>query len=253
MNLFRLIGKCKVIFILGSVLIAFLVITEVLYVGHEFRKVEGSNNKVWRHRGGNPENTVEGITKSITEDQFDGVEIDLFYNNEKNIFYVTHDKPMVDKQYQSFESYLIKLRGMKVSYWLDLKNLTTSNREMVATRLSLLKNKYNSFQNYIIESKNYRPLRELASMGENTIYWINPHAKSRIRIFRDIINKWKIILSDFVGVSVYYTQFQSSLKKSSLLKKIPVYLFTINDESILKKLIGRSNVKVILSRDIGPI
>jgi hypothetical protein len=212
-----------------------------------------TKSKVWKHRGGSPDNSILGVKKAISTEGFEGVEIDLFFDLENNVFLVTHDKPIKGGEYITLEQFLLELKVNKVSFWLDLKNLSNQNADNIIKKIKLLEYKYPSFKNFIIESQEYFPLRKLSYKGIDSVYWINPHTKSRLRFFRNLINKWRIISSDFVGVSAYYSHFESSILKDSLLRKIPVYLFTINEKNTLEKLLLRENVKVILSKSIGPI
>jgi len=198
-----------------------------------------SQDKLWAHRV-----LDTNLLVNISE-EFNGVELDVFYNLNRNLFDVKHhgndSKITLDKYFHSCED-------LKLKFWVDFKNLNQNNVNPSIQLLNNLTNKYNLKSKIIIESKEIELLSKFKEEGFYTSYWLpNYHfLKSILNI-----NKIKRNILDYEPsvISMPY----SSVKFYS--RKFPNYpihcwtnnMVTDNDKEKIKKLSEKDNVKVILT------
>ena len=227
-----------------------IVVIEILYSSKSFKQYN-AGGKTWEHRGGSPENTTEGILKAYVVERKNGIEIDIHFDLKTSQFFVVHDPPKDGEIYPTLNEFLDVLSSYQIKFWLDLKNLNSDNLNGVKNRLKYLEKKYPNFKDYLVESVNYWPLRDLSFEGFNTIYWINPHSKSRLSYLRNLMNKLRLINADFVGVSVYHDNLMHSIARSDLLKKVPLFVFTIKEKERFNQVSRMENVQVILTKGFG--
>ena len=207
--------------------------------------------KVWGHRG-YFKNQEQNSLNSYRE-AFDlgakGTELDIYYDIEMNDFVVSHDFP-----YNLKEGKLLMLEevfnafGNVNYYWLDFKNLKNMSEKDVRSsilRMTSLTDKYKIKDKIIIESTNVNNLFHLTKAGFNTSYFINFNTGRWYYWIYLYELKIKYILGYFSAISMDYRIYTLKLKKS--FPGLPVLLFTINEESIVKKYVMDDSVKVILS------
>tara|TARA_R110002049_G_scaffold243078_5_gene416855 strand:- start:2060 stop:2776 length:717 start_codon:yes stop_codon:yes gene_type:complete len=230
------------IFLISSTYLAI----EVKYSNLTFNKIQ-TNNKVWKHRGGTPENSLSGISKSLTEG-YQGIEIDINYDDKIDKFIVDHDYDHESSKAKTLtlQEVLTENRVKDVKWWLDLKNLKNDNYQKVLKLLKSIEDKYDLNDKYFIESDQFIPLRALANASIPSVYWINPHSKSRIHYLRIVENKIKLIFSNFIGVSIYYESYDTKAKK--YLSHINKFIFTVNGKG--KEIyINDPTVNIVLTDD----
>ena len=104
--------------------------------------------KVWAHRVNDLDEVVNKARK------FKGVEVDLYFSEYDNCFYVAHDAEDTIKKV-SFSSWLSKLSRRKrknTYYWLDIKNLSIDNVVSSCEKLHELEEKYEIKDLFWVES-----------------------------------------------------------------------------------------------------
>ena len=128
-----------------KIIIAILFIA-YYYYPHSIEST-GFSNKIWAHRV----NSIEKLNSALNH--FDGVELDLVYNNKKDLFDVNH--PPSKSIGLTFEVYLNAIKKQQFPYlWLDLKNLSKENSISILNKLLyLFKSKNYPFHKILIESR----------------------------------------------------------------------------------------------------
>lgn len=142
-----------------------------LLTGHREYKLfqeqsEEFRQKVWPHM-------VNSIGKlKETSMVFSGIELDVVYNENKNIFDVTH--PPVESIGLDLEKYWAGIDAPKDKcFWVDLKNLTSSNSNLAVQRLIFLADKYSlSRKKIIVESGQAVLLLPFKENGFYTSYYL---------------------------------------------------------------------------------
>jgi hypothetical protein len=107
-----------------------------------------------------------------------GIECDVYYNHEKNIFEVHHDpgKATGFELNELLEEY--KKKQLQASIWLDLKNLNDSNYSSAANALANMRSKYQLANKVLVESGRADLLTIFSDSGFYTSYYIplfNPY------------------------------------------------------------------------------
>src|SRR5690554_4954312 len=110
------------------ILILVLAVLSLILLGMAYRyspyKIEylGHYDKIWAHRV----NSTEKLESALK--YFKGVELDLVYDEQKNILDVTH--PPVPSIDLDLENYLSSINSEAKPYiWLDIKNLNFDNKD----------------------------------------------------------------------------------------------------------------------------
>ena len=119
------------------------------------------DNKLWAHRI-----LDKSIALSIRND-VPGIEVDVFYESDLNIFDVRHHGKLQSK---SLYNFLNDLDSVKI--WLDIKNINVNNIDLINKRLIFLKNNFNISNRLIIESKKINLLSKIQDSGFNVSYWV---------------------------------------------------------------------------------
>jgi hypothetical protein len=201
---------------------------------------------VWAHRGlhiDHPQNTLEAFSAAM-KSGFEGVELDVFFNEDLNQFIVSHDVPLsnhldtfltLEEVFASFEDSLY--------YWLDLKNLNTKNYPAVKENLERLSSKYPIKENLYIESANAIPLGKLAKAGFNTLYWVQYSREQPKRFLKLKLIKINFILFPYSGVSCQHDYCTNDFIKLFNTKNL--FIFTINSQEEYVRL--KPYMKVFLS------
>ena len=127
-----------------------------------------NSNKYWAHRVLDPQTANDLSVK------FNGVELDVFFESDKSLFDVRHHGSFKDN---SLIDYLSKINNNDMYFWVDLKNLDSSNVSSVITRLDLITketilNNSNLIKNEKLESRvihNGVPKNEFSKQKSLTI------------------------------------------------------------------------------------
>lgn len=156
-------NKIKIIIL--TLLAAWLVITAYRYSPYKLEYL-GYYDKIWAHRV----NSKEKLNYALKF--FDGIELDLVYDADKNILDVNHPPaPSIDLDLQE---YLSKINTDKYPYiWLDIKNLTIENDENILDILvALFSEREYPFGKILVESQNSLSLPIFARAGFKTSYYL---------------------------------------------------------------------------------
>ena len=195
-------------------------------------------NKYWGHRVLDPQTANDFSVK------FNGVELDIFFDSDNSLFDVRHHGSFKDN---SLIDYLSKINNDKMYFWLDLKNLDSSNVSSVINRLDLITKDTILKQKIIIESKDIKLLYELKESGYRISYWLPSFNlfKSVFQVY-EIRNNLENYTPDAISCSYHNVRFYS--------RKFPNYsihcwtngLDVKNDISEIEKISKINNVRIIL-------
>lgn len=210
----------------------------------EFRMVQ--KPKIWVHRGGRPENSLEGIEWALREGA-PGIELDVYFDKQTGKFLVKHDENQASAL--TLDKVFSVHGGSGISFWIDLKNLTREDGPAIAREFRELSEKYRLQDRLIVESTEGKALAALSSSGIRTSFWIKPSSLSRIGWLREFPIRLRIVLGNFNAISMSYTDYTPAVKNR--FANLPVLLFTVNEPDLLRQLDGDPNVRVILT-DLPP-
>lgn len=129
-----------------------------------FRYIYGE--KMWVHRV----NSIEKLTESSTK--FQGFELDVVFIDSTAVFDVNH--PPTSSINLSLNAYFSSLNDLSsYSFWLDFKNLNTSNKERALSKLNTICKKFNlKKERIIVESRHPENLRMFGENGFKTSYYL---------------------------------------------------------------------------------
>ena len=199
-----------------------------------------NSNKLWAHRILDPQKVND------LKEEFIGYEIDVIFNNDKNIFDVRHHGVTNDIDLVTFLNEIENLHLIK--FWIDFKNLNSSNVESAIFTLDKIALEFDVKSNIIIESKNINLLSAFKLKGFFISYWLPSfHVfKSVFNILniRDDLRKYKPN-----AISMPYS---SVLFYSKKFPNYPLHCWTNEmtsdlDKIKIKKLSKKNNVKIILT------
>lgn len=199
-----------------------------------------NSNKLWAHRILDPQKVND------LKEEFIGYEIDVFFNNDKNIFDVRHHGVTNDIDLVTFLNEIENLHLIK--FWIDFKNLNSSNVESAIFTLDKIALEFDVKSNIIIESKNINLLSAFKAQGFFISYWLPSFHifKSVFNILniRDDLRKYKPN-----AISMPYS---SVLFYSKKFPNYPLHCWTNEmtsdlDKIKIKKLSKKNNVKIILT------
>lgn len=158
-------------------------------------------DKIWAHRV----NSLEGIEERIQN--FNGIEVDIYYNNELNSFEVKHD---IDSSGIDLELFLDSINSIKdVLFWFDYKNLKEYTDAGIL-KLNAILHQRNLEKKSFVESL-YGPQLEKFSGKVATSLWVGvskipEQASERNKLYH---KKYKFILSlDISMLSAGYGMFE---------------------------------------------
>lgn len=152
-----------------ALVLAFL---SLILLGMAYRyspyKVEylGHYDKIWAHRV----NSTEKLESALK--YFKGVELDLVYDDQKNILDVTH--PPVPSINLDLEKYLSFINTPEKPYmWLDIKNLDNENKAVILQILNkLFSQKEYPLEKVLVETRYPEALSEFSAAGFKTSFYL---------------------------------------------------------------------------------
>lgn len=150
-----------VIFIL-VILGTFLLMNKSYYLREKYPKV-------WAHRVNDLDEVVNKARK------FKGVEVDLYFSEYDNCFYVAHDAEDTIKKV-SFSTWLSQLSRRKrknTYYWLDIKNLSIDNVASSCEKLHELEEKYEIKDLFWVESYVIDALEIVKKDSFKILLWVD--------------------------------------------------------------------------------
>jgi len=197
-----------------------------------------NSNKYWAHRVLDPQ------TANNLSVKFNGVELDVFFESDKSLFDVRRHGSFKGN---SLIDYLSKINNNDMYFWVDLKNLSSSNISSVITRLELITEGTILKKKIIIESKNINLLYELKKSGYKISYWLPSFNlfKSVFQVY-EIRNDLENYVPDAISCSYHNVGFYS--------RKFPNYsihcwtngLDFKDDISEIEKISKINNIRIIL-------
>ena len=198
-----------------------------------------SKDKLWAHRILDT-NLLVNISK-----KFEGVELDIFYDQNKNLFIVKHNEK---DSGITLNQYFSSCKNLTLKFWIDFKNLNKDNVNSSVNLLNTLSDKYNLKSEMIIESKKIELLSKFKEKGFHTSYWLPDY-----HFFNSLLNinkiKKNILKYEPSVISMTY----SSVKfYSNKFPNYPMHCWTNDmtkesDKEIIKKLAKNDNLKIILT------
>jgi hypothetical protein len=201
----------------------------------------------WSHRGFNnaglPENSIAAF-EHVINNGLTGIETDVFWEEDKQQFIVSHDAP-ANKADSLLPLELLLARFKdSVSYWIDFKNLSLQNQKNAEQALLQLSNRYQPKGKLFVESGNEWALRKFDSDQINTLYWIQYNRTFIARWLKLLYVKTIIVCSSFNGYTSGYSLYNEDFKKQ--FSGLPLYLFDARAEEIENEQKVPSTIKVFL-------
>lgn len=203
--------------------------------------------EVWLHRCNSVQKAKEARYK------YPGIELDIHYNLDANEFFVKHDFETPDTLLLS--NYLVSIPDYsEYQYWIDFKNLTTSNQFAALLRLKQLTDSLVIERSRFIVEGNAISLSGFKASGYYTSYYI-PYfipelltaemEKEMAFQIREKITNWP---TD--AISGYYEQLRFMQTYFSEQKKLTWYLQSGVSTTILDSVIrfvkADTNIRVLL-------
>lgn len=170
-------------FILTCLIICLIIISCIIYntifyytnkkiepfINHTYciSKSLNISDGVWLHRVNNPERARYFLHS------FSGFEIDIYYDDTKNIFNVDHDNR--DYNTTLYDMLSVIREQNQVWIWLDFKNLNNGNKEKARARLDELLSIFSMPKDHIIvESPAIEQLKVFGDEGYRTSFYFTP-------------------------------------------------------------------------------
>lgn len=185
------------------ILILVLAVLSLILLGMAYRyspyKIEylGHYDKIWAHRV----NSTEKLESALK--YFKGVELDLVYDEQKNILDVTH--PPVPSIDLDLENYLSSINSEAKPYiWLDIKNLNFDNKDEILQKLTkLFSEKEYPLEKVLVETRYPEALSEFSAAGFRTSYYL-PYGLTEMTAEKRITELQKIaeILDEQPGLAI---------------------------------------------------
>lgn len=201
------------------------------------------SDKLWKHRV----NTIEDARKALLT--FSGIETDVFFTDENNSFITGHDAPGDLNLETLFDSIP---ECTKHYYWIDFKNLNSSNVSAAVSKMNKIIKKYDLRDKIIVESMYPELLAYFKEAGIFTSLWIPDVSVNLIDYFaeKELIDDLEFILGkyQFNAVSAHYNMvpFMEKYMKRYNCHIWTNGLITENDKQQIMSYATKSNIKVIL-------
>ena len=163
----------------------------------------GHYQKIWAHRVDSKEKLKAALLF------YKGVELDLVYKVQENVLDVNH--PPATSINLSFENYLSEI-NTDTYLWLDIKNLTSENSELILKRIvSVLEQRNYPIDKLLIETRYPEALPIFTKKGFITSYYLpfGLHVKNATELNLEI-NKIKTVLENQpeIGISSDYKDYE---------------------------------------------
>ncbi|MGN6439332.1 MAG: glycerophosphodiester phosphodiesterase [Agriterribacter sp.] len=236
----------------AAIVLALIAAIGIISINTQFAEISFTHAlkdkpQLWSHRGIGtkyPENSIQAFAEAI-KNNATGIEIDVFFNKESDLFLVTHDPPKNDSSYIDLEQYFKRFLD-STFYWIDLKNLDKDNSNLIAQKLSHLSKRYNLSGRIFIESSNAEGLYEIKKRDLRTLYWLQYNRENFIRKELKLLYLKHILLKyKFDAISTSSSFYDQNFKQN--FPAIPLFIFHPESEEKLRKLLSDSNVNVVLT------
>jgi uncharacterized protein YqfB (UPF0267 family) len=205
--------------------------------------ITGDSQEVWSHQNNKIEIAQENAKK------FQGIEIDLVYDNRINALNVRHDIESAVTDI-NLSDVIQATYSTQCKYWLDIKNLSSTNVEKVLKELELISTTFPSFKNRtIIESHQPKELSLLGQNGFYTSYWVPHYEDKVISYFKFFIRTKPVLLRrEFNALSAHKSML-SFLKLFYPRHNFHIWTHDFAKEELIpatKELLINHQVKVLL-------
>lgn len=226
--------------------ILLITILSISYYYYPYKiEATGFYYKIWAHRV----NSIEKLNSALN--YFDGIELDLVYNSEKDLLDVNH--PPTESIELSFEDYFNEIENNHFPYlWLDIKNINKGNVRPILKKLLLLfKSKSYPLNKILIESRKANELLLFEEEGFNTSFYLpsNLHKKDSLSLSKSILEIKKVItLQPNIAISTNFKDYNIIKKEFPNHKKYiwaivrPLHFHHLKIREILKD----KSVKIVL-------
>ncbi len=122
--------------------------------------------KMWAHR------VNDTITLQQKELLFDGIETDIYYSSSSNEIFVCHnDEDTINGLTLNMWFDALK-EPQNHYYWLDVKNLTYQNADLIAEQILKITQKHNIKNKIFVESYNTYALKKVKRNDFRTLLWV---------------------------------------------------------------------------------
>jgi len=161
----------------------------------------------WVHKSYSLDDSIEKSIISLFGKGYGGIEIDIFWDSKKRMFYVAHDE-MVEQEREYLNDYLDVIDKSQYSIWLDWKNLSYDNVYAGSKSLEALFESLITDRRIIyIESPRFLYLFVLSLINDvveplYTVRYIK-NDLSFMDFLRNIINYPVICYADNIATSYY--------------------------------------------------
>lgn len=209
------------------------------------KAITNYTTEYWSHRGNNdaglPENTIAAFEYAL-KFGLTGIETDVFWDDARQTFIVTHDAPQPGVVYPTLDELTNRFKDT-VQYWIDFKNLDRNNQKKAAAFLYELSEKYGLQNKLFIESSNAVSLSKFRSTSVKKLYWLQYGRKFPVRPLKLLYLKSLVVFGGFDGYTCAYGLYDDDFKKH--FNGLPLYLFHTPSSAMEKE--KSSNIKVQLA------
>lgn len=241
-SLLKKVVKCLLFFIV--VVSVYAVVIELIFQQKKLTAVV--KTEYWSHRGKNnealPENSIAAF-ESVLKKGLTGIEVDVFWSEEKNQLIVTHDSPVVNGRYITLNEVAARFRD-SVSYWIDFKNLEAESMAKINAAFSQIESKYHVQNKFYVESSNAGALRLLSSKAIKKLYWLQYNRSFPFKQLKLLYLKSQVVFGDFDGYTCGYSFYDRDFKNN--FGQLPLYIFHANAEQLKAESKISSSIKVQL-------
>ncbi|TEW44236.1 hypothetical protein [Psychromonas algicola] len=225
-------------------------------------------HKIWSARGiytsKEEQNSIAALQKAFELGAL-GAEFDFYYDTKLDKFIVSHSPPKKDKDgnliYLKKNGELLTLEKLFKAvgdghyFWLDYKNLdriSSAETKRSIVRLNEI-SKNNSLKDRLyLEGSNPFRLADYSDAGFKTLFAGRPLPENNI--FATIsanLFKMAYYFNNLSAITMKYGDKNNPYygqKAESALKGVPIFLFHVDDdESLLKELVKKEDVRVMLA------
>ena len=217
------------------------------------RSVGNYPEKIWLHRC----NSLEKLYEK--GHLYKNIEVDIVFREKENTLDVTHDSDTTF--HLDIEDYFNHFKKKGGRMWLDIKNLSGSNKNSILQRLTYLCDTYHiRKEQLIIESKSWKDLKLFTDHGFYTSMYVPYDQPSRLSPAEEkncIRELQHIADSGFVKALSFPYWWYPEIKKElnrpiDLLTwkhRTTQFIFLLSNEG--KKMMKDNQLKVVLVKDKG--
>jgi hypothetical protein len=240
--------------VLFGLFAALLAPTFALSGGHD-APFFSSCQKLWSHHGlqsAGPENSLRALSAAFDQGA-GGVELDVYFDEKyTHNFYVVSEETFASTGHGSLNlEEVLRLIGSRGYIWIDfwnLKQLTRTAAEDAAQTLGHMLAARGLLAHAIVESTDADNLSLFVTKGLYTSYWIQPPAiRDGDRAYWSALLRYKYnyLKGGYSAISMDQEAYDQRM--DLLFERVPLHVFTVNEESRLEFFLRKNNVKVILT------